>query len=476
VSYTFADFERFARKLTLDSGKPLKLEPFQKEILRDHFGPARGLTVIIPKKNYKTTTMAAVALFHLHETKQADVPILASSSKQAGIMFRQAANFVRNSGTKVKGTGYRQNDLKDVFELDGLQYEIRTGLREIRANGGLLYVVASDTDRIDGVIPSLAMVDELHRHRNGENYGVLSDGLGPRKARIITISTAGASEDSPLGLLRKNAHKYRNRTVDDRHTRYSEGTNVLHEWALTDEDDPENLHDVKRVNPAKVNNLTELKRRRTEPLMTPGRWLRFGCGIWTAGDEPAITAPEWDRLYADNGQVREGDEVVLAPSVGHTAAIGIVAVRDGGRAAVRAEVIDPVEGRSILAMCEDRLVELCDTYRVREVQHPVGGFIRSAELLEARGVPMVEAPHSPARLTAASGTFDRMRRSELLIHDGDPVLRKHVLAAQLKVSEQGERYVIGERSRAVIAVMMAVHAATAYYPVPYVGSPTVGVW
>jgi phage terminase large subunit-like protein len=73
---------------------------------------------------------------------------------------------------------------------------------------------------------------------------------------------------------------------------------------------------------------------------------------------------------------------------------------------------------------------------------------------------MREDPHSPARLTAATATFDKLRRSGLLIHDGDPVLRSHVLAAQLKTTETGERYMISDRSRAQIAVMMAVHAAT----------------
>ena len=74
---------------------------------------------------------------------------------------------------------------------------------------------------------------------------------------------------------------------------------------------------------------------------------------------------------------------------------------------------------------------------------------------------MVEDPHSPARLTAATGTFDKLRRSGDIIHDGDRTLRNHVLAAQLKTSEQGERYMIDDRNRAQIAVMMAVHAASA---------------
>jgi hypothetical protein len=152
---------------------------------------------------------------------------------------------------------------------------------------------------------------------------------------------------------------------------------------------------------------------------------------------------------------------VLAPSAGHNAAIGIASLRSDERVAVRAEIVEAREGRSILADTEDRIVELCDRYAVVEVRHPVGAFLRSADLLAARGVPLTADPHSPAGLTAATATFDRLMRSELLMQDGDAELRSHVVAAQRKVSETGERYMISERSRALIAVMMAAHAATA---------------
>jgi hypothetical protein len=239
---------------------------------------------------------------------------------------------------------------------------------------------------------------------------------------------------------------------------------------LDPEDDPENISTVFKANPAPWITRTILRELHDSPSTSSGEWLRFACGIWTEGDEPAITPKDWDHLRADIGTIKDGDEVILAPSVGHEGAIGIAALRPEERVAVRAEIVMAREGRSILAETEDAIVALCDRYRVLEVRHPLGAFLRSSDLLKdrlkARRVLLVEDPHSPARLTAASGTFDRLLRSELLIHDGDPVLRTHVLASLRKVSETGERYVISERSRAQIAVMMAVHAVTAYEPDP----------
>ena len=59
-------------------------------------------------------------------------------------------------------------------------------------------MLAADADTADGVIPTLAIVDELHRHPSGALYGVFRDGL-LGDGQMVTISTAGATLDSPLG-------------------------------------------------------------------------------------------------------------------------------------------------------------------------------------------------------------------------------------------------------------------------------------
>jgi hypothetical protein len=226
------------------------------------------------------------------------------------------------------------------------------------------------------------------------------------------------------------------------------------------------MRDVKMANPLKAITVAQLKRKHESPAMTSGHWRRFVCGLPAGLDEQPIKPEEWDRLRVDIGQVEDGEEVILAPSVGHNAAVAIVATRPDGRVAVRIEVIDPDDDESMLVKTEERIIELTQRYDVAGVYHPMGNFIRSADLLGARGVPMIQQAHSPVGLAAASGTFNRMLRSGLLMHDGDPVLRTHALAATVKTSESGERYEISDRSRGLIALVMAVHAATA------LGEPT----
>ena len=54
-----------------------------------------------------------------------------------------------------------------------------------RATPGRIRVLAADVDTADGVIPTLALVDELHRHASAGLYGVFRDGLGPRDGQMV---------------------------------------------------------------------------------------------------------------------------------------------------------------------------------------------------------------------------------------------------------------------------------------------------
>ena len=326
--------------------------------------------------------------------------IVAASREQAGVLFEQAVGFIRRS------------DLEDT-------YAVRQGYREIRlhgpegprqktagagASGSRIRVLAADADTADGVIPTLALVDELHRHRSSDLYEILRYGLTPRQGQMITISTAGTRTDSPLGRLRETALELpgiKRRGV--RLTAANEARSfVLREFSLRPEDDHTDIRLVHRANPAPWHTPETLREEFESPSTTPGAWLRYVCGIWTEGDEPAITGAEWDALYSDIGQVREGDTVVLAPSVGHNAAIRIAAMRPDGKVAVAAEVLEPREGHSIRIDTEKQIVALCDEYDVVSVQHPVGAFLRMADALALEGVPLEEAPALPP---AARGRY-----------------------------------------------------------------------
>jgi phage terminase large subunit-like protein len=94
--------------------------------------------VILPKKNGKSTLVAALALYHLLTTVDAEGYIAANSRDQANIILNQARKFIRAT--------------------PALQQRIEVQMREIRnmRDEGFVRVLAADKDTADGVIPTLA--------------------------------------------------------------------------------------------------------------------------------------------------------------------------------------------------------------------------------------------------------------------------------------------------------------------------------
>jgi phage terminase large subunit-like protein len=156
----FAAFRAFCRGLVLDNGKPFVLEPFQARILGDYFRGIPQTVIVIPKGNGKTTLLAGLALYHLLNTLDAEVIICAASRDQASILLDQARGLVIRS------------DIAEKLYVH--QREIRR-----RDNRGRIRVLASDVDKIDGLIFTLGLIDELHRHNKSE----LS--VGPRLGRAF---------------------------------------------------------------------------------------------------------------------------------------------------------------------------------------------------------------------------------------------------------------------------------------------------
>ena len=173
-------FTRFCAEI-LD----LELEPFQTKIVREVFSDRREALILLPRGNGKSTLLAAIALWHLLSTREPRIAIGAASREQAATLFDIARTMAAHPSIASR---------------------VEITRREIRTPAGWLRVVASDGPKQHGLILSLAIVDELHAHRDAELYTALRTGMLKRRdARIVTISTAGADDDSALGELRRRA-------------------------------------------------------------------------------------------------------------------------------------------------------------------------------------------------------------------------------------------------------------------------------
>lgn len=149
--------------------------------------------VEIPKKNAKSWTSAFFPLYRLMFplTSQVHCYGAASSRDQAGIVFENAAAMVRQS--KLLAADFKVLDsTKRIVRRDGR---------------GVYRVISSDGNTWDGVMPNVAVKDELHRWKTAAsqalhhaiNKGTISDPT----AQVIEITTAGDPQSSPLWLARR---------------------------------------------------------------------------------------------------------------------------------------------------------------------------------------------------------------------------------------------------------------------------------
>jgi phage terminase large subunit-like protein len=452
-----SDLERFGRfcaALMLDSGGPMELEPFQHEMLAGYFAGSVETLILIPKKNGKSTLLGALALFHLIITPDAECVIGAASRDQATILYDQAAGFVRRS------PGLAQ------------RVDVKRGYREMRSrrDAGRIRVLAADVDTADGVIPTLALVDELHRHKSAGLYGIFRDGLGPRKGQMITISTAGDHEMSALGQMRNAAMALPRVTRSGAHTvaRSATSAYVMHEWALRKDDDIDDMRVVKRANPASWQTLEALQARHTSPSMLPWQWARFACGLWVSSEAWWVDAEDWHKLGVPD-RIRPGESITLGfdgSRVGDATALIACRLSDG--------LLQPLqvwEAPADLPTWEvpagevdARLEFAMENFRV------VRGYFdpplwRSeidawGQMYGEKVVQRFET--SKAKMMGAVERFRTDVATERIRHTGDVTLTAHVLNAQTREVRGGGYWLTKDTSGSMRKIDAAVAAVLAY--------------
>lgn len=440
------------------------LEDWQRGVMLDLFDGAQEAVVLLPKGNGKTTLFGAMSLFHLVTTKDARCYIAAASRDQATLMYQHAAGFVQRNPELAK------------------LVLVRAGYRELRnkADSGFVKVLASDSNTADGVAPTLALVDELHRHKTPDLYAVFRDGLGKRaNAQMVTISTAGADTRSPLGVLRDRAHQLEDREQDGFHlrARSPDGSFVAHEWAVPVGEDTDDVEVVKRANPSSFVTVEDLRRRHESPSMHERDWLRFACNQWHGSLEDAWIEPgKWGALEVPGVFIPDHADVWVGVDIGlrhDTSAVVVISQEEDteeapGRWIVESTVFEPPEGGELqLAEVENHIMGLADKFTVRGVVYDRWAFSRSAQELESRGLLTIEFPMTNERtVPACARLLEAVNRGEFA-HDGDPVLTAHIEAGAVRMTERGWRISKGRTTQvgtgkidALIALLLVFTVAS----------------
>lgn len=379
---TVDHFRRWAGLLTLDNGHLWVPEDFQLEIVGEVFAGYREILAVLPTGSYKTTTVAGLGLYHMQFTPDARVPIGAAAKDQAAILYEQAAGFVRRSAPLQK------------------RFKVQDGYRRIvhRTLGGLLRVYSASDDTGDGIIPTLPIIDELHRHRGHDLYGTWRDKLTKRDGQLVVLSTAGDDDNNPIEQLRDAARKLPDVKRTGRKTiaRSTGREFVMIEYALRSDDDPDDLELVKMANPASQVTVEELRMRRDSPSTKRWQWLRFTCNRRSKGEDSAIAPEDLDERRIHGLEIPAGVTTYIGWDLGwkidHAAIVPL-----GWESSTRRLVADVALFRPPVAEDDivNALLDRCERYAVDDraivVLDPSAGGEHLAQQLERGDHPLQEA-------------------------------------------------------------------------------------
>ena len=99
---------------------------------------------------------------------------------------------------------------------------------------------------------------------------------------------------------------------------------------------------------------------------------------------------------------------------------------------------DNADYRVPVSDVEQTIRDACRRWQVREVADPFR-WTRTIQALEAEGLPVVEFPQSPQRMTpATTGLYEAVINGQVT-HSGDARLARHVDNAVLKENSRGTR-------------------------------------
>jgi phage terminase large subunit-like protein len=285
----------FIKRLYLSKGRPVPFVPTpdQAAYLRAVFGTLnrdgrrkyRTIYREIPKKNSKTTDTAGCLLKCLfdEDVYGGEVYSGAATRDQAGQTYRKMAASVRLSPA-----------LYPMFRGKPVKLYDRDKRIVVVALDSFYQALSSDANYEDGIEPSAAGVDELHRHRSRDLLDVIQEGMGARVDPLLFINTtAGAFQTGPAWDM----HLYALRVLADPE---SDPTFLAQIYAASADADWEDEATWYACNPmlqAGVLDIEDFRRahRQAQHIATAKTaFLRLRLNQWVATDEGWLDISQWD--------------------------------------------------------------------------------------------------------------------------------------------------------------------------------------
>lgn len=172
------------------AGQPFELSPYQQFTLYNIFAwkklnpqgvPVRVIKTVyekVARKNGKTAMLAGLGLYCQICEGEGGPQIFVGATKkeQSFILWKQARDFIEKNPV-----------LRSDARLELLTAEIRSKL-----NNGTFKYLGANSPTMDGLNPSVSIIDEYHAHKDDAVREVLESAMGARLQPLIyIITTAG---------------------------------------------------------------------------------------------------------------------------------------------------------------------------------------------------------------------------------------------------------------------------------------------
>ena len=186
------------------TGKPLKLELFQKAFLQSLFGfvdKETGLRkykkaiFFVARKNGKSVLDSAIANYMLTKDNEggAEIYSVATKKEQSKIVWEESKKMIKKSPSLAK---------RIRCLIGGIYYD---------ATDSVFRALASDSNSLDGLNAHLVIADEVHAWKDKNLLDVMFDSMSARTQPILL-------ETSTMGTIRQNVfdieYDYASQVID----------------------------------------------------------------------------------------------------------------------------------------------------------------------------------------------------------------------------------------------------------------------
>jgi phage terminase large subunit-like protein len=422
----------------------------------------RSVVLLVPRKNGKTTLLAAYGLYRLiFSDGQPEILLAASSDRQAGRLFDAAVSFVRRSAYLLERLVVREY-IGEIARRDG---------------EGRMLRMSSDHRALHGYNPSLVICDELAQWTTPglrRAWGALTTAGGARqRAQVFAISTAGEAvgrHDSILGRLidgneadgelrRPHAGLTISRNHDARVLVYRYESPSTDRLAVAEH---------KQANPASWVSEAWLERQARNPELSEADFLQLHANVWATADDTWMAPMQWAALADPGRALVAGEEIALGfDGARHQDATALIGCTADGHLFTLAiwERPEGTQRWEIAAGEVDAAVAAAhERYTVRRGYYDPPLWQTEIDAW-AREFGSAVAPwptNRPAPMAAACERFQTDALAGAFSHDADPVLRRHHLAAAVDRTRHGPLLVRrrrnGEHIDAATASVLAYEA------------------